>query len=147
MFYSLGFEPRQIKATEVVLDKIYEAAYLGLKGEALAYAADLTPVEYRRLVEFDPTAKIAEEKGRADSEMEAARTVAAAIRAGDAKMALEKLKHQHQWVAKQQLDVNVDQTISITAALEKAQQRVIDAAYTVVHELESHHASTPIQRR
>jgi len=132
MFYSIAFEPREVKATEAVLDAIYEASRLGLKGDPLAYAAGLTPVEYRRLVEFDASARYAEEKGRADSELEAARAVDAAIRAGDAKMALDKLKHQHSWVAKQQLDVNVDQTISITAALEKAQQRVINAYYTEV---------------
>lgn len=149
-FYSIAFEPREVKATEAILDAIYEAAFMGLKGDTLAYAAGLTPVEYRRLTEFDPSARYAEEKGRADSEIEAARTVSAAIRAGDAKMALDKLKHQHGWVAKQQLDVNVDQTISITAALEKAQQRVIEAAYTVVNELphvEADDASTDLQRR
>jgi hypothetical protein len=43
---------------------------------------------------------------------------------GDAKMALEILKHQHGWVAKQQIEVN--QTISITAALQEAEQRVIN---------------------
>jgi hypothetical protein len=39
-------------------------------------------------------------------------------------MALEILKHQHGWVAKQQIEVN--QTISITAALQEAEQRVIN---------------------
>jgi len=35
-------------------------------------------------------------------------------------------------VAKQQIDVNIDQQISITAALEKAQSRVIEGLYTEV---------------
>jgi hypothetical protein len=39
-------------------------------------------------------------------------------------MALEILKHQHGWVAKQQIEVN--QVISITAALQEAEQRVIN---------------------
>jgi hypothetical protein len=50
-----------------------------------------------------------------------------AARNGDAKAALEILKHQHGWVAKQQINVEVDQRISITQALEDAQKRVIDA--------------------
>jgi hypothetical protein len=55
-----------------------------------------------------------------------------AARDGDAKAALEILKHQHGWVAKQQIDVNIDQQISITGALEKAQTRVIEGLYADV---------------
>jgi hypothetical protein len=55
-----------------------------------------------------------------------------AARDGDSKAALEILKHQHGWVAKQQIDVNIDQQISITGALEKAQSRVIEGMYTDV---------------
>ena len=36
-------------------------------------------------------------------------------------------QHQHGWVAKQQLSIDVEQRISITAALETAQQRVVEA--------------------
>jgi hypothetical protein len=43
---------------------------------------------------------------------------------GDAKMALEFLKHKHDWVAKQQVQVDVTQQISIITALEQANQRV-----------------------
>jgi len=43
---------------------------------------------------------------------------------GDAKAALEFLRHRHEWVAKQQVQVDVSQQISITAALEQAQRRV-----------------------
>jgi hypothetical protein len=43
-------------------------------------------------------------------------------------MALEFLKHKHDWVAKQQVQVDVTQQISIITALEQAQQRLtIDA--------------------
>jgi hypothetical protein len=69
-----------------------------------------------------------------------------AARDGDAKAALEILKHQHGWVAKQQIDVNIDQQISITGALEKAQSRVIEGLYTdVTPRLEDNsHATTNI---
>jgi hypothetical protein len=49
-------------------------------------------------------------------------------------MAVEKLRFQHQWVAKQQIDVNVDQQISVIAALELAEKRVIEAKYTEVED-------------
>jgi hypothetical protein len=39
-------------------------------------------------------------------------------------MALEILKHKHDWVAKQQMQVDVTQQISIITALEQAEQRL-----------------------
>ena len=47
---TLPFEARQVKATESRLTAIYEAAKLGLKGDALALTAGLLPTEYRRLI-------------------------------------------------------------------------------------------------
>jgi hypothetical protein len=44
---------------------------------------------------------------------------------GDAKSALEVLKHQHGWVAKQAISVEVDQRISITGALAEATKRAL----------------------
>ena len=135
MYYNIAFEPRNVVATEARLDAIYKAAKAGLKGDSLALAAELMPSEFRKLQQFDPVAEMAEMKGRADSEMEAASVIDATIADGDAKMALEKLKHQHGWVAKQQLSIDVEQRISITQALEQANMRVleiVDAPYTVL---------------
>ena len=126
MFETLPYEPRQIEATEVVLERIYEAARKGLKGDALAYAAGLTPQEYRRLVQLDPIAEYAEHKGRAESEAEMAGVLRAAALAGDTKAALDILKHVHKWTAPQSVQVQVEQRISILAALEEAQTRVIE---------------------
>ena len=126
MFESLPYEPRKIEATEKNLELIYEAARKGLKGDALALAAGMMPVEYRRLVQFDPIAEYAETKGRADGEAEMANVLRTAALNGDTKAALEMLKHAHGWVAKQAVSVEVNQTISITAALQEAQQRVIE---------------------
>ena len=134
-YHNIAFEPRMVVATEARLEAIYKAAKAGLKGDALAMAAGLLPVELRKLQQFDPTAEFAELKGRADSELEAASVIDSAIAHGDAKMALEKLKHQHGWVAKQQINIDVEQKISITQALEQANQRVlevVDAEYTVL---------------
>ena len=126
MFKSLPFEARQLVATEARLQRIYDAAALGLKGDALALAAGMLPVEYRRLCQMDPMAAMAEAKGRADSEVEAAGQLREAARNGDAKAALAILQHTHGWVAKQQVQVDVTQQISISAALREAESRVIE---------------------
>jgi hypothetical protein len=135
-FYSLPFTPERTQATEARLEAIYEAARYGLKGDSLAMAAGLTPRQYRLLAEADPLVEMAEIKGRTDGEYTAAKTMYEAARDGDSKAALEILKHQHGWVAKQQIDVNIDQQISITGALEKAQQRVIEGTYAEVPQIE-----------
>lgn len=125
-FQSLPFSPREIKATEKTLQAIYDAARLGLRGDSMALAAGLLPIEYRRLTQLDPIAQMAEEKGRADAEAEAAGQVREAARGGDAKAALALLTHVHGWVAKQQVQIDVQQRISITAALQEAESRVIE---------------------
>ena len=124
--FSLPYEPRRLQATEARLEAIYNAARKGMKGDTLALAAGMTPTEYRALCQFDPLAALAEEKGRADGEMEMAGVLYDAARQGDAKAALDILKHVHGWVAKQAVQVEVNQTISITSALQEAQRRVIE---------------------
>ena len=136
MFHNIPFEPRTLRATEARLEAIYRAAKAGLKGDSLALAAGMLPKEMRQLHEFDPAVEMAEMKGRADSEMEAAEVINRAIAGGDAKMAVEKLRFQHQWVAKQQIDVNIDQQISITGALEQAEKRMLEAVWTEVTALD-----------
>jgi hypothetical protein len=126
-FQSFPYEIRKLEATEARLERIYNASKLGLKGDSLALAAGMLPTEYRQLTQLDPIAEMAELKGRADGEMEMSTVLHNAAKAGDAKSALEILKHQHGWVAKQQLSIDVEQRISITAALEQAQARVIEA--------------------
>jgi len=127
MFTSFPYEPRKLQATEARLEAIMKAAKRGLKGDALAIAAGMTPTEYRQLCLFDPIAEFAEMKGRADGELEMSEVLHTAAKEGDAKAALAILQHVHGWVAKQQINVDVEQRISITAALEQAQARVIDA--------------------
>ena len=108
------------------MQAIYDAAKLGLRGDNLALAAGLLPVEYRRLCEMDPLAQLAEQKGRADAEKELSTTLYAAAAAGDAKVALDILRFRHDWVAKQQVQIDVSQQISVISALEAAERRVID---------------------
>ena len=129
-FFSYPYGVRKLEATEVRLKAIYEAAKIGLKGDALAIAAGMLPTEYRQLCMMDPAAEFAELAGRAEGEKEASEQLHAAAKNGDAKAALAILQHQHGWVAKQQLSIDVEQRISITAALEEASKRVIDGVFT-----------------
>jgi hypothetical protein len=145
MFQSLPYEPRPLTATEARLEAIYNAARMGLKGDTLALAAGMTPTEYRRLCQMDPVAEYAEQKGRADGELAMATVLNDAAAQGDAKAALEVLRYAHGWAAKQAIEVTVDQKISITAALEQAQQRVIDLVATELAE-EQPRAATPVLR-
>tara|TARA_R110000868_G_scaffold29926_1_gene111322 strand:+ start:113 stop:463 length:351 start_codon:yes stop_codon:yes gene_type:complete len=115
-----------------------------MKGEALALAAGLLPEEYRRLCQMDPVAEMAELKGRADGEQELAIVMMNAAKSGDTKAALEILKHRHDWVAKQQVQIDVAQQISIIGALEQAEQRVIDVQVT--EKLEPKIATADLQR-
>ena len=124
MFRDLPIRARELKATPAVLERIYEGARLGLKGESLALAAGLLPEEFARLKLMDRTAEIAEMKGRADSEMSMSRVVFEAAENGDAKAALEFLRHRHSWVATQRMEVEGSMQISITAALEQAEKRM-----------------------
>lgn len=123
-FKSLPLSIREVKATEAVLERLYNSARLGLKGDALAYNAGLLPTEFRRLCQMDPVAEYAVAKGHADTEAKMAKVIQDAAESGDAKVALDYLKHRADWVAKQQVQVDTTQSISITLALEQAQARV-----------------------
>ena len=147
MFHSIPFTPRKVEATESRLKAVYDAAKLGLKGDALALAAGMLPTEYRQLTQLDPIAEYAEQKGKADGEMELSAILHKAAADGDAKAALEILKHQHGWVAKQQLSIDVEQRISITAALEQAETRVIEGVFKQVDNQEAFHVKPQLKQK
>jgi uncharacterized lipoprotein NlpE involved in copper resistance len=136
-FYSLPFTPERTQATEARLEAIYEAARYGLKGDSLAMAAGLTPRQFRVLADADPLVEMAEIKGRTDGEYTAAKTMYEAARDGDSKAALEILRHQHGWKAAQSVEITVEGQISVIAALEKAQSRVIQGLYTEVESVDA----------
>jgi hypothetical protein len=134
MFKSLPLTIRKIQATEARLNRIYDAAKLGLKGDTLALAAGMRPEEFRQLCELDPMAQLAAQKGKADGEQEMSTVLHTAAREGDAKAALEILKHSHDWVAKQQVQVEVNQQISILGALAEAERRAANVVDVIAHE-------------
>jgi len=98
---TLSHLPRAIKATEERLNRIYEAAKLGLKGDTLALAAGMTPQEYKVLCQLDPDVELNAQKGKADAEMLHASKLAEASINGDAKASLAILQHVHGWQSKE----------------------------------------------
>lgn len=123
-FRSLPVVAREIRADDAVLEAVYEAARRGLKGDQLAFAANLLPTEYRRLLTLDPLVEVAERKGKADAEMALSGVLMDTALSGDAKSALAVLQHRHDWTARQEVSMEVSHRISITAALEAATARV-----------------------
>ena len=133
-FHSLPLVINEIRATEAVLNRIYDASKLGLKGDNLALAAGMTPKTYRQLCEMDPVAQLAEQKGRADGELMASKQLHHAAAEGDAKASLAILQNVHGWVAKQAITVDVEQRISIIGALAEAERRAQDVVDVIAHE-------------
>lgn len=125
-FHSLPLVINEVRATEAVLNRIYDAAKLGLKGDNLALAAGMVPTAYRQLCELDRVAQLAEQKGRADGELLASKQLHKAAEEGDAKASLAILQNVHGWVAKQAITVDVNQQISILGALAEAERRAAD---------------------
>ena len=56
---SLHFTPREVRATESRLLRVYEAAKLGLSNDALALRAGMMPEEFRKLCQLDPVVELA----------------------------------------------------------------------------------------
>lgn len=132
MVYSLIYEPRQVVATEEVLTRLADATRLGLQGENLAYAAGMTPMELRQLQEFDPAVKHVIGQARAAGEAAMAQVIVDDALSGNSKAALDMLKHRFDWVAKQQVNIDVEQRISITDALAEAHSRAIESNFEVL---------------
>ena len=117
--YSAPAPPARIKkASDPQLEMIYDGAKAGLKTEdSIAYNAGLTPQEYRHLKQVDSRVAMAEQAGKAEGELEMASIIIAAAKKGDAKSALEMLKHAHGWTAAQHIKHEGDLTITLTTGV------------------------------
>lgn len=99
LFYTVGFRTREIKATEKILTKVYEAGYLGFKSDdSIATYSGLQVSEYRQLLAMDPHVEIMLNKGRTDSEARTSRKLIEKVEEGDMKAIQLKLTHQHNWM-------------------------------------------------
>ena len=149
---TLPLSVRELRATEARLQAIYDAAKLGLKGDSLALAAGMQPVEYRRLCELDPLAALAAQNGRADAELELSKVMFDAAKGGDTKAALAVLQHRHDWTARQEVSVDITNRISILSAIEQANARIIEGEAPLIehqplaHQHQAHHAEAEVHR-
>jgi len=146
-FHSLPLVLNEVRATEAVLNRIYDAAKLGLKGDNLALAAGMVPKVYRQLCELDPLAQLAEQKGRAEGELAASKQLHEASAQGDTKASLAILQNVHGWVAKQAITVDVNQQISILGALAEAERRAATAIPADVVDVIAHEPNKALQAR
>lgn len=126
LYVSIPLRSHPVRATESRLERIYRAAYNGLKGDSLALAAGLTPQEFNALQQMDQQVEMAVLKGRADSEMEHSALLADASRRGDAKASLAILQHVHGWTAKQSIDVTTHSEVDIKTLLQERASRLYE---------------------
>jgi len=97
LFYSVDHQTDKIKATQDELDRIYDAAYRGLSGDALALAAGFLPVDFNRLCQFDQKAAEAVIYGRAKNHADVSGSLMRNALNGDTKAATTVLTHLHGW--------------------------------------------------
>ena len=126
---TIPFTPTVVRATEARLERIYDAAKNGLKGDSLALAAGMTPKDYRALCEMDENAHLAALKGKADAELEHATLLAEASRQGDAKASLAILQNVHGWTAKQEVSVTSTHNINIRDLIAERLSRIEGNTY------------------
>lgn len=120
--YSREHVPREVKATERLLQRLYKNAGVGLRGRALAYASGLTEAEFQQLRQVDPA--VENVLGVAEAEDEAALVEVlreAALEKRDPKVALELLRHRHAWIAKEAVEVM--NTVMVDARILNARRR------------------------
>lgn len=113
LFFTVEFETRKVKATERMLNKLYEAGYLGLrKDEQLATFAGMTLSEFNTIRANDPLVDRAVFMGRTDSEARTSMKLLERVEEGDVKAIQLKLTHQHDWMPAKPAN-DTDNTVTI----------------------------------
>lgn len=118
LFYSIENKVDKIKATEEELVNIYDAAYRGLSGDALAIAAGFLPIDFNRLCQFDPKAAEAVIYARARNQADVSGALMNNALNGDTKAATTVLTHLHGWMpAKPEADSSHELRIVVENSL------------------------------
>lgn len=97
LFYSVDYKTDKIRATQEDLDRIYDAAYRGLTGDALALKSGFLPVDFNRLCQFDPKAAEMVLTARAANQADISGALMDNALGGDTKAATVVLTHLHGW--------------------------------------------------
>ena len=97
LFFTVEQKIEKIRATEEELERIYDCAYRGLKGDALALASGFPPVDFNRLCQFDNRANEAVLYARARNEADVSGALMTNALSGDTKAQLSILTHLHNW--------------------------------------------------
>jgi hypothetical protein len=118
-FYTVPTPPRlRVDVPQVVIDRIYDAAYKGVKGDRLAHACGFTPEELQFLKGANEFVMRAILKGIADNEMDMGEVLINNARSGDTKAAITMLTHRHDWMPARPVDDGNQQlTITVINAL------------------------------
>ena len=96
-FYSVDHKTDKITATQEDLDKIYDAAYRGLTGDALALYSGFMPIDFNRLCQFDSKAADMVLTARAANQAELSGALMTNALNGDTKAQHIALTHLHGW--------------------------------------------------
>jgi len=97
LFYSVDHKTDKIRATQDDLDRIYDAAYRGLTGDALALKSGFLPVDFNRLCQFDAKAAEMVLTARAANQADISGALMDNALGGDTKAATVVLTHLHGW--------------------------------------------------
>jgi len=97
IFYAFEQKIEKIQATQEELERIYDCAYRGLKGDALALASGFLPVDFNRLCQFDNKAQEAVLYARARNEADVSGALMNNALNGDTKAQSIVLTHLHNW--------------------------------------------------
>jgi|APCry1669192913_1035438.scaffolds.fasta_scaffold07991_1 hypothetical protein len=97
LFFTVEQKIEKIRATEEELARIYDSAYRGLKGDALALASGFHPIDFNRLCQFDNRATDVVLYARAKNESDISGALMNNALLGDTKAQVTVLTHLHDW--------------------------------------------------
>ena len=124
LFFTVEQKIEKIRATEEELERIYDCAYRGLKGDALALASGFHPIDFNRLCQFDSRATDAVLYARAKNEADVSGALMNNALLGDTKAQTTILTHLHGW---QPAKTEHDTSNEVRIVVENAQPEKIRA--------------------